>query len=89
MNEDDLKKIPRLERFFPGELESLVIKIADNLDKVPLDILGVFVSEILEVMGPPTKLPPCMALKLIGYVRTIVEWEAKFYSLGTELEKDL
>jgi len=89
--ESDLEKIPKLEEFPPEVFEDFIIRIANNLDKVHLDILGVLIPEILEVIGPPTKLPPCMNLKLIeltGYVGTIVEWEAKFHSLRAILEKD-
>jgi len=81
---EDLDKIPRLEKLPPEEFEDFIIKIANNLNKVSLDILGILIPEILEVMGPPTKLPPGTASKLIGYVRTIVEWEAKLHGARTD-----
>jgi len=88
LKEEDLKKIPRLEELPPEVFEDFIIKIADNLEKVPLDVLGILVPEIIEVMEPPLKLPPRTALKLVDNVRTIVEWEAKFHSARIELEKD-
>ncbi len=83
----DLDKIPPLREFPPDVFENFIIKISDNLDKVSLDTLGILVPEIIEVMSPPTKLPPSTAVKLLGYVGKIVEWENMFHSTRTTLEK--
>lgn len=63
LKESDLEKIPRLEKLPPEAFEDFIMKIANNLDKIPLDILGILIPEILEVMGPPTKLPPRYGFK--------------------------
>jgi len=86
----DIDKIPRLENLPPEVFEDFIIKIANNLDKVSLNILAVLIPEMLEIMGPPVKIPfpDFVSLKLIGYVTKIVEWEAEFHSLKTELKKD-